>query len=82
MLAANAWLIRERVIAASIANTQMMQRTVNLRTRQVGANADIRTASNRIGSTHRVLFGFYRVSVGTRVNVPKNDPSLIMKIVA
>jgi hypothetical protein len=79
MLAANALLIRERVIAASIANTQLLQRIVNLRARQVGASADIQTANNRISSTPRGLFEFYPVS--TRVNGPKNDgPSLSVKL--
>ena len=79
MLAANAWLIRERVIAASIANTQMVQRKVNLRTRQVDASADIQTANNRISSMPRGLFEFCPVSIC--VNGPNNDaPSLIVKV--
>ena len=79
MRAANAWLIRERVIAVSIANTQMVQRKANLRTRQAGASAHTQGASNRISSPPRGLFEFYPVS--TRVNGPKNDaPSLIAKL--
>ena len=79
MRAANAWLIRERVIAVSIANTQMVQRKANLRTRQAGASADTQSASNRISSTPGGLFEFYPVS--TRVNGHKNDaPSLIAKL--